>query len=340
MQKYLKPGLIFSLALITILSTFTSTSFASSRVITRGNTSSPRMSLTFDDGGSPQVVRSVMTTMEKHGVRGTFFPTGDFIEKNPELIKEIINRGHEVGNHSYSHTDFRKISRDRMIREIRLSAEAFKKATGEDMKPYFRPPYGSYNSTVLNAASEAGFNYTVMWSIDTNDWRKISADSIRRHVVSNAGNGRIVLMHTLPGLNTAASLDSMITDLKSMGYELVTISDLLNNSAVAKTNARPKVFAPSDPEDMIPLEFLNNLLYVKTGSYYSSEKEVRDIAVDLEIVRDLNSSLTQRVLKLEEARTYLVRAFGDKSEEALKVLDTLELKKSNLNEIIRLLKEI
>lgn len=322
MKNHLKLGLVLSLILIIS----SSPSLASSRVINRGNASSPKMSLTFDDGGSTENVRRVMTIMESHEVRGTFFPTGDFIAKNPELMKEILDRGHEVGNHSYNHPDFRKISKERMVRELSSSAEAFRKATGEDMKPYFRPPYGSYNSNVLNAASEAGFHYTVMWSIDTNDWKKISSDSIRRHVVSNAGNGKIVLMHTLPGLNTAASLDGMIKDLKNKGYELVTISELIyegSNSAAHK----PKPFVLSDPEDMLPLEFLNNLLYVKTGSYYESEQEIKDLAVELGIIKDLNSSLTQRALKLEEAKTYLARAFGEKQKQALDIFETLELKK-------------
>ena len=335
MKNHLKLGLVLSLIFIVS----SSLSFASSRVINKGSSSSSKMSLTFDDGGSTENVRRVMTIMESHEVRGTFFPTGDFIAKNPELMKEILDRGHEVGNHSYNHPDFRKISKERMVRELSSSAEAFRKATGEDMKPYFRPPYGSYNSNVLNAASEAGFHYTVMWSIDTNDWKKISSDSIRRHVVSNAGNGKIVLMHTLPGLNTAASLDGMIKDLKDKGYELVTISELLyegSNSA----DHKPKPFVLSDPEDMLPLEFLNNLLYVKTGSYYASEQEIKALAVELGIIEDLNSSLTKRVLKLEEAKTYVSRAFGEKQDEALAVFETLELKKSNLNEIVNLLKGI
>ncbi len=196
-------------------------SYAASKLVNRGDSTQPVMSLTFDDGGSAANVRAVMDIMEAHNLKASFFLLGSFIDKDPQLIKEIIERGHEVANHSYSHPRFTSLSRKAIINELNKTADSFKAATGNNILPFVRPPYGDINKSVISAISDAGYTNIVMWSIDTNDWRKKSASDITSHVLANAGNGKIVLMHTLPNLNTVKALQDLINGLHSKGYSLV-----------------------------------------------------------------------------------------------------------------------
>lgn len=303
-------------------------SYAATKLINRGDRNKPVMSLTFDDGGSAANVRAVMDIMEANGLKASFFLLGSFMDKNPDLIKEIIERGHEVANHSYSHPKFTSLSRQGIINELNKTSNAFKSATGADILPFVRPPYGDYNKSVLSAITDAGYTHTVMWSIDTNDWTKKPAKDITSHVLTNSANGRIVLMHTLPNLNTVKALPDIISGLESKGYSLVPISELIDPSSVSDNSYTPM---------LTRLEYLNNLLYAVTGSYYSTEKEVYESAKKLGIVNaEESSELYSTYMDKEKNVQYVQRAFPQINQPQLERIRNTLPKKDNLAQLLEM----
>lgn len=325
-------------------------SYANPAVISRGNSNIKQMSLTFDDGGSAKNVRSVMDTLDKYNVKATFFFVGSFIEKNPELIKDLVSRGHEMGNHTYSHPELTKLSYEKIKGELLKSQNILKKITGQEMKPYLRPPYGSQNATVLKAAAETGHSHIIMWNVDTNDWKGKSPTQLTKHVVSNSGNGNIVLMHTVSSSNSYKALPDMIKGLQNKGYKLVTISELLGKSQdIQKENMKSgitktaEITTPSvnilkyEAESILQTEFLSNLIYVKTGIFFSTNSEIEIMANKLGV---LNGSLSEnKNLSRKEMLEYIKRAYSDR-DDIDNLFSNIKFNNSNLELIIEILSNL
>lgn len=199
---------------------------APATTVTRGPTIRPRIALTFDDNYQPSRALATIDVLERYQVPATMFVIGSAVTAYPSITRAIADGGFEVGDHSQSHAALTGLSRSSLLREVGAGTAAFNRATGRRTVPLMRPPYGSTNGTVAAAAGEKGFLYVVLWDVDTNDWRGLSASTIRDHVLSHAHNGAIVLMH-LSAPHTAAALPAIITGLRNRGYELVTVSALL-----------------------------------------------------------------------------------------------------------------
>ncbi len=199
-------------------------------VISRVSTTRKVMALTFDDGSDAANLSEQLDILASHNITCTFFLTGKASEAHPTLIRKIVEKGHEIGNHSYSHPQFTQISAAAMEAELEKAENSIIFITGVSPRPIFRPPYGSYNQTVLEVADSLGYTKTLMWTIDTVDWNGTSADVMINKVLNLAQPGAIVLMHTGGGTHTNEALPEMITALKSMGYTLTTISKMLDEA--------------------------------------------------------------------------------------------------------------
>lgn len=199
---------------------------APATTVTHGPTVRPRIALTFDDNYQPSRALAVIDVLERYQVPATMFVIGSAVTANPGITRAIADGGFEVGDHSQSHAVLTKLSWSSLLKEVGAGTTAFNRTTGRRTAPLLRPPYGSTNGTVAAAAGEKGFLYVVLWDVDTNDWKGLSASTIRDHVLSHAHNGAIVLMH-LSAPHTAAALPGIITGLRNRGYELVTVSALL-----------------------------------------------------------------------------------------------------------------
>lgn len=205
---------------------------ADSQLISRVSTTQKLMALTFDDGADGESIPAVLQILKNNNVKATFFVTGKAAENHPQWIADIYSAGHELGNHSYSHPDFTKLSASQIASELQQADNAVLKITGKSTKPYFRPSYGYYNSTMLTVVGSAGYLKTIHWTVDTIDWRGDSVADITARVMNKAVNGAIVLMHVGAGaVNTPAALPGIITNLKSQGYKLVTMTELLAASS-------------------------------------------------------------------------------------------------------------
>jgi peptidoglycan/xylan/chitin deacetylase (PgdA/CDA1 family) len=138
-----------------------------------------------------------------------------------------------LGNHSYTHRDFRDLSAAEIRDELRRTEAAIAPSCSQDLRPFFRPPNGGYDADVLAAVGAAGYSDTVTWDVDTIDWRPIvndppgpTADQIVLKVLGNARGGSIVLMH-LGGYETFEALPRIVAGLRAAGFELVTLDELL-----------------------------------------------------------------------------------------------------------------
>lgn len=209
------------------------------------------VALTFDMGGRLDPALQIMNFLVANKVCATIFPTGAMsqtaigqqvlaiIKAHPELF--------EVGNHTMHHCDLVRGGLGSpttapcaggpptaafIRKELTDAAAILKAGTGQDPVPYWRPPYGSYNQAVLNAAASVGYTKTLLWDIDTIDWKPISdggpnAQQIATKVVGGAVNGSVVLMH-LGGYETLDALKLMIPRLRQRGFSLTSISDELD----------------------------------------------------------------------------------------------------------------
>jgi peptidoglycan/xylan/chitin deacetylase (PgdA/CDA1 family) len=210
---------------------------APSTWISRRNTSERVVALTIDDGSDGANYAKILEILDKHNVKATFFLTGAGANAHPQMVRNTVAKGHDIGNHSYNHPDFTKISTNEMRNQLTRTETTIRNITGRSTKPYFRAPYGSTNSTVLRTVGDAGYSYTFHWTIDTLDWTGNSATTIYNRVMNGLQPGAIILMHTGRGASgTPAALDRFIPAIKSRGYRFVTISQLMNRPAPPATS--------------------------------------------------------------------------------------------------------
>nr|WP_255635518.1 polysaccharide deacetylase family protein [Azospirillum sp. 412522] len=190
--------------------------------------------LTFDDGPHRTVTRQVLDILNQEGVRATYFPVGRIAERQGELIHDFVAGGHEIGNHSLTHSDLRKMDAAGARYEI---AETNRILRSFGANPVlFRPPYGRYSEELLNIAREEHMG-SVLWSIDTRDWQVRNADKIVSQIKLGGLPGNVFLMHsTYP--STAQALPRVIAELRAKGCEFVTLSEWLERARVL---ALPKI---------------------------------------------------------------------------------------------------
>ena len=185
--------------------------------------SKPMVALTFDDGPDVQVDGVLMDELEKVNGRATFFVVGQRVEKFPEDIKNTVERGHEIGNHSYDH-DIHLSSKgqDYIRNEFDKTDDAVEKAAG--VRPALvRLPGGNISNDVKAVVKKP----LIFWSIDTEDWRSRDAEKTQNTILSQVKDGDIVLMHALY-LSTAQACKTVIPELHARGYQLVTVSELIH----------------------------------------------------------------------------------------------------------------
>lgn len=185
-----------------------------------------KVSLTFDAAWGDEDAEEILAILKKYQVKATFFMVGDWVRKYPEVVKKLSEAGHDVANHSNKHPHVNNLNKEAIKKDIMEAHEAIKEVTGKACYLY-RPPYGEYNNTVLEAAQECNY-YTIQWDVDSIDWKGYDAPTIVNKVVNHKhlGNGSIILLHN-GAKHTAQALPQIIERLKDKGYELVPISELI-----------------------------------------------------------------------------------------------------------------
>lgn len=183
--------------------------------------SAGKIALTFDDGPSAIYTPKLLEGLKERGVKATFFITGINAERFPELVKQMHEEGHLIGNHTYSHLQLTKSNRDKFQEELIRTGEIISGITGEEVV-YVRPPYGSWDKSF-----EKELNLLpVLWTIDPLDWCTQNTSEVVKKVVSNARENAVILLHDEYASSVAAALQ-IVDELQKKGYEFVTVEEIL-----------------------------------------------------------------------------------------------------------------
>ena len=193
-----------------------------------GDTTNKRIYLTFDSGYENGCTEKILDILKKHHVPAAFFLVGNYIERNPELVKRMISESHIVGNHTMHHYDMSRIKeKENFEKELTDLESLYKEVTGQEMEKYYRPPQGIYSQENLEMASALGYK-TLFWSLAYVDWNNHSQPSREQamsKLLPRIHNGAVVLLHSTSQTN-AEVLDEVLTEWKKMGYSFGDISEI------------------------------------------------------------------------------------------------------------------
>ncbi|AHN20367.1 polysaccharide deacetylase family protein [Lysinibacillus varians] len=192
-----------------------------SKPVSPGDPNAKRIALTFDDGPHPKVTEQILNTLDKYHAKATFFMLGSRVKHYPNIARDVLARGHEIGNHSWNHPVLTKMPMDQVLKEYTSTANEIELAINQGAT-VFRPPYGATNDDI-NAKIPVP---VVLWSIDTLDWKHRNSQLLLTYIKKNMHNNAIVLMHDIHQ-STADGLDAVLAYLQSEGYEFVTVSEIL-----------------------------------------------------------------------------------------------------------------
>ncbi|MFG3344141.1 polysaccharide deacetylase family protein [Streptomyces sp. NPDC048018] len=178
------------------------------------------MVLTFDDGPDPRYTPEILATLRRHDCRAMFFVCGEMAVDNQDLLKEMADDGHVVGNHSWSHPLVPKLRPSRIRHELGATSEVIERALGA-APLWYRAPYGAWNRLSFEIGAELGME-PLAWTVDTLDWQEPPADRIVRRVLDGAGPGVVVLNHDAGGnrSHSVAALKRYLPELLDAGYSI------------------------------------------------------------------------------------------------------------------------
>lgn len=188
------------------------------------NTTEKKMCITFDVNWGEDKTKEILDILDKYNVKATFYIIGLWCDDYPEQVKEIYNRGHEIGNHSNKHPDYTKISKEAIMKDAEIANAKIYELTGE-MPKTFRFPSGSYNDLAIDTIAGMGLK-AIQWDVDSVDWKALGQQVEYEKVVSKAREGSILLFHS-DGKYTPENLSRIIEKYQSEGYEFVKVSDMI-----------------------------------------------------------------------------------------------------------------
>jgi peptidoglycan/xylan/chitin deacetylase (PgdA/CDA1 family) len=188
----------------------------------KANTQEKVVALTFDDGPDPTDTPDVLDILKEKKVRATFFVLGQAAEANPDLLKRLVNEGHEIGNHSFNH-DYQQL---RLVQEMNQTDQAVFAATGTHTY-FYRPPGGFLSKNQLETIKGSG-HVVALWSVDSKDWRNPGINQIVDNVMKTVFPGAIILMHDggYHRTQTVKALGPIIDALRDRGYRFATLSEM------------------------------------------------------------------------------------------------------------------
>ncbi len=183
-----------------------------------------KISISFDAAWGDQFSDEILDILDRYQVKTTFFLVGFWVDKYPDMVKKIHERGHEIGNHSTTHPHMTQLSDEQIAEELNQTGEKIEKLIGK--KPtLFRPPFGDYNDRVIEVAKANGY-YSIQWDVDSLDWKELGVQPVVDRVVRNVKKGSIVLFHN-NAKYVSEYLPLVIERLQKEGYEIVPISELI-----------------------------------------------------------------------------------------------------------------
>ena len=193
--------------------------------ITRVDRDDKKIAITFDAANAASKTAEILDVLDEYGAKCTFFVIGRYVVNNPDLVREIEARGHEVAGHSWDHPDMPSLTNDQILTDFSKISEAFIEVLGHDVTLY-RPPSG-YSSQRDRAIARALGQEVIKWTVDSRDgFKDTTLNTVIKRVQNNVKSGDIVLMHVY-GQHTIKALETLLPWYMEQGYEFVTVSDLL-----------------------------------------------------------------------------------------------------------------
>ena len=193
-----------------------------------GNTGEKVIYLTFDAGYENGCTKEILAALKKHNAPAAFFLVGNYLQTNPDLVRQMVAQGHIVGNHTMHHPNMSKISDfDAFSKELCQLEQLYKEVVGSEMPKFYRPPQGIYSEENLKMAKQLGYK-TVFWSLAYVDWNNNSQPTDQQafdKLLPRIHNGAVVLLHSTSQTN-ARILDELLTKWEEMGYRFAPITEL------------------------------------------------------------------------------------------------------------------
>lgn len=202
------------------------------------NVEGSTVAMTFDDGPHPKLTPRLLDLLKERGIKATFFVIGKCVAEFPDIAKRIVDEGHEIANHSWSHPQLPKLSPTAFTAEITQTNDAIQQATG--IRPVtMRPPYGAINPTLTKRLNEEYGLSVILWSVDPQDWKIRKSDHVSSHIIKNAAPGSIILAHDIHP-STIDAMPAALDALQAKGYKFATVSELI----AMDRPAAPKAASP------------------------------------------------------------------------------------------------
>lgn len=202
-----------------------------------------KVALTFDAAWGASDTDQIIEILGKYNVKATFFMVGDWARKYPDAVKKFQEAGHDIANHSNKHPHVCQMDKEAIKKDLLAAHDTLKEITGLECDLY-RPPYGEYNNTVLEAAKECGY-YTIQWDVDSLDWKEYGLQPLIDKVLNhkNLRPGTIILMHN-DTKYTAQALEAIVKGIIDKGYTFVPVSELIYKDMNCKLDHEGRQLAP------------------------------------------------------------------------------------------------
>lgn len=205
-----------------------------------------KISISFDAAWGGDQTKEILNILDAYGVKTTFFLVDIWSERFPELVREINERGHEIGNHSTSHPHMTKLNANQITHELSAMDDRLESLIGK-RSTLFRPPYGDYNNLVVQTARANGYE-VIQWSVDSLDWKNRGVDDLVQKATKNVKSGDILLFHN-DSKYILQALPTVLKNLQNQGFEIVPISELiLPGETTIDTQGRQKAAPTTVPE--------------------------------------------------------------------------------------------
>lgn len=179
------------------------------------------VAFTFDDGPNSETTNRLLDNLDKYNARVTFFVLGSRVNENADTLKRAYDMGNQIGSHTYSHKNLFKLENSQIMEEIATTNNEIKNVIGVE-PTFLRPPYGNINCDIKNMVNM----YTILWDLDTEDWKNKDANIIMDYILNNAHDGAIILLHDLYETSIDGALQAMEI-LEQEGYAFVTIDEMI-----------------------------------------------------------------------------------------------------------------
>lgn len=195
----------------------------------KGNSSEKQIALTIDDWGTDYTITSMLDIFAEKGIKVTFFNRVNGAENNPSLARAMLDEGHEMANHTYSHPVITTLNAEQLQEEIVKSHQILTEVLQQAPSMYFRPPTGEIDDMTAKIVAATGYTEIALYDITTFDWdANVSSDEIINIITSEVSNGSIILLHMLDGIHTLEALPAVIDKLHEEGYSFVTMTEIMH----------------------------------------------------------------------------------------------------------------